>query len=104
MPSYTWTHVAITFKQTDHFATIYINGSAPRTFSLNSFNGSDYNRETTLFDNTSVRYFNDYRVYDHCLSPKEVKEISKALVLHYPLNDAYVEGTINLANQSYMGG
>ena len=104
LPSYTWTHVAITFKQTDHFATIYINGSAPRTFSLNSFNGSDYNRETTLFDNTSVRYFNDYRVYDHCLSPKEVKEISKALVLHYPLNDAYVEGTINLANQSYMGG
>lgn len=90
LPSYTWTHVAITFKQTDHFLTVYINGSAIKTFGLNSFNGSDYNKETTLFDNTSVRYFNDYRVYDHCLSPKEVKEISKALVLHYPLNDAYI--------------
>ena len=98
LPSYTWTHVAITFKQTDHFSTIYINGAAVRTVSLNSFSGSDYNRETTLFDNTSVRYFNDYRVYDHCLSPKEVKEISKALVLHYPLNDAYVEGTTNECN------
>ena len=32
-------------------------------------------------------YYNDIRIYDHALSPKEVKEISKGLFLHYPLSD-----------------
>ena len=43
---------------------------------------------------------NDVRVYDHCLSIRELKFIASALVLHYPLNDAYVEETVNLGNTS----
>ena len=30
-------------------------------------------------------YLNDFRYYDECLSPKQIKEISKGLLLHYKL-------------------
>ena len=43
---------------------------------------------------------NDFRFYDHCLSPMEVKQLSKGLVLHYPLN-RNGWGQENLLTSSY---
>lgn len=39
---------------------------------------------------------NDIRIYDHAISAKEAKEISKGLVAHYQLSDNSIEGTTNL--------
>ena len=83
----TWYHIVCTYDGTS--LKIYLNGvlnnSAAATLSINyagTFNiggwsGNNYPLNAKL---------NDVRIYSHCLSPMEVKELAKGLVLHYPLN------------------
>ena len=99
-PSYKWTHVAVTYKNPT--ATIYINGQKIGTATGVS-NSSSFEYETVLFANAPnhCKYLNDYRIYDHCLSLKEVKEISKGLIVHYPLNDMI--GNENLFRETNLG-
>lgn len=94
-----WSHLAITYSGTD--VKVYVNGvlKDTRSGSLATKSktsgmfmlGRDYQTGETALNGR----INDFRIYDHCLSPKEVKEISKGLVLHYKLDDPYVEPTIN---------
>ena len=82
-----WFHACGTYDGTT--ARLYVNGVLKKECAI-----------ATTIENTPIwlggtsageRFtgkLNDFRLYDHCLSPKEVKEISKGLVLHYPLNDA----------------
>lgn len=47
---------------------------------------------------------NDLRIYDHCLSKKEIHEIYKSLILHYPLNNSVLDLTENLITNSWDMG
>lgn len=106
-----WHHLALTYSKSAKQLILYVDGNAEYT--LNNYVNSSIADYIIIFDwsttYNSISYrpaakLNDVRIYDHCLSPKEVKEISKGLVLHYPLNDAYVEGTTNLVTSITKGG
>lgn len=90
-----WTHCAITFEAPNTLK-IYKNGSLLKTYTGNgTMNISNFAYATDLSFGLANRCINDFRVYDHCLSPKEVKEISKGLMLHYPLSSPYDIGFAN---------
>lgn len=55
-------------------------------------------------------YLNDVRVYDHCLSLAEIKELAKGLCIHYKLDDFYnmnnliVNGNGDLGSENWYNG
>lgn len=90
----TWYHVTATYDGT--IACLYINGEKVKTQSyptakLNGMNNfcigcCSSNAAGTSATGNGSKNFNDVRVYDHVLSPLEVKHIAQGLILHYPLN------------------
>lgn len=93
LPSYKWTHVAVTYSNPD--ATIYINGQiyAKHTGISNS---TSFAYNTRVVWNNAYRYLNDFRIYNTCLSPRQIKEISKGLICHYSLGE--IDGKIGGRN------
>lgn len=96
-----WTHIVLTYNgnklniykngilQSDSWSgTLAIKNKTSGLFYL----GRDSRTGTTVLNGR----LNDFRIYDHCLSTKEVEEISKGLILHYKLDDIYSESTTNL--------
>lgn len=105
----TWTHICLTYDGT--ILKLYKNGILSTdtwTGSLTAktktngvyYLGRDSRTGTTAFNGR----LNDFRIYDHALSEKEVKEIAKGLVLHYKLDNNgqggrnLLLGTYNFAN------
>ena len=100
-----WHHVAATYDATLNITKIYVDGvlEGQTNYSYNNdtyasswANGLFIGRNPNDSTQNSYYYYqgsmNDVRIYDHCLSAAEVKEISKGLLLHYKLNkhDRYV--------------
>lgn len=102
----TWYHICCAVN--DSNVMVYINGELIKTLALVDINfRSNFesyftigkmaygHRSTTIyfpFDG----YIQDVRVYDTCLSPRQVKEISKGLVCHYSLGE--IDGKIGGRN------
>lgn len=84
-----WYHVCYTYDGSD--VKLYVDGELDATHTVGALSVPaeyvsvfmwSYNHNGYMFSGR----INDFRCYDHVLSPAEVKEISKGLVLHYPLN------------------
>ena len=106
-----WTHVCVTYDKITHQQSLYINGE----YKASNFMSFDWKHRLNQniyiglglqggWGYTLNGSMNDVRIYNHCLSPKEVHEIAKGLVLHYPMNDEYAESTINLGNNGSVRG
>ena len=92
LPAGVWTHLTVT--RSENTVKCYINGELKQTSTtaLTNAPGSTatlfrIGRDNRSDDTATNGKFNDFRLYDHALSAEEVKEISKGLILHLPLNN-----------------
>lgn len=105
-----WTHLILTISHGS--LTLYINGNqfaqwvvsyfdyswAADTFTIGKM-AYNYTSDTSYFPlNGKIC---DFRVYDHCLSPKEIHEVYKSLVLHYPLKNTIKKYWNYIWNRTY---
>ncbi len=98
-----WIHVVYTFEDALG-GKIYINGSLIQNSPSNySILWSTTSGNLGYWSNYVNGKFNDFRIYDHALSAKEVKEISKGLVAHYTLGDRYASDNLIINGFGELG-
>ena len=88
IPNATWTHIALISDGTKWYT--YKNGVLNKSgnCTTNVISGANFFIGQRGASNAYwAGSINDFRIYDHALSVKEVKEISKGLMLHYDLNN-----------------
>lgn len=103
----TWYHICVVRKK-GVGVYLYVNGELDSSTSVthtptdvcttNFSVGSSQTSSTTVSGNSVKGALNDVRVYDHALSVKEIKEISKGLVYHFNLCDNSIQAMANCFN------
>lgn len=83
LPSRKWSHICVTY--TPGSIRTYVNGSLLQTTAL-TMNNASYAAETPVIWNYGGRRICDVRIYDNCLSQKEIRDLAKGLCLHYPMS------------------
>lgn len=81
VPFGVWNHICFTTDGSTW--RFYVNGAQN---SYNTGKGGSLTGRIIFRPEAYDGGMNDLRIYDHVLSPKEVKEISKGLTVHYPLS------------------
>ena len=92
-----WHHLGLTFHRASKTLKLYVDGKCEKTVTnlRTSIGGNPFdlfNWSTGYISYADYRplcKLNDVRLYDECLSQKEMKEISKGLFLHYPFRNEY---------------
>lgn len=112
-----WHHLCVTYSAATKQIRMYVDGKLDRDVITVAGNNATA-RPFRLFDwstdhsgNAAYRppcSLNDVRLYDHCLSPKEVKLLSQGLIAHYKLNaggnNNLLTNTSNPASTSGLAG
>ncbi len=95
VPFDTWFHIMTVIDRKDSQIKLYLNGELVKSIALTvtgTFATGTFRIAEDTWDggnghgSSGCWQLNDIRIYDHALSPLEVKQISQGLVLHYPLN------------------
>lgn len=103
-----WHHLCLTYKKSTKTYRLFVDGICEKEFTCENVSAAN---KFNIFDwsvghsnNGSYRpacKINDVRVYDECLSKREVKLLSQGLVLHYKLDGGNAN---NLLTNSYTIG
>lgn len=80
----TWYHLGFTWSGSTGKLKLYLNGKLVASSDVPSSANFDINNSFKMCYTGGV-YLNDFRIYDHVLSVKEVTELAKGLILHYKL-------------------
>lgn len=81
----TWYHFAYVIDNSNMY--VYVNGVLQKSRTIYA---NDSLTGTISFGDSSISCkVNDFRIYNHCLTDVEIKNLYKALVLHYNFEELY---------------
>ena len=103
----TWYHVVVSSDGNKTYAYVngFLIGDTLAGFLPSSIEGNNIAIGGATYY-SGMQFFgkiNDVRIYNHCLSAKEVEEISKGLVLHLPLNRKDFNYNLNVGKNLLIG-
>ena len=112
LPLNEWTHLVVTKKGS--VFKVYYNGITKQIYTYNGTLstrtsacqpriGDDY-RGNSANTVSYQGYLCDFRLYNHCLSAKEVDEISRGLILHYKMDLSSYTINPNLLQDTNVNG